>query len=135
MQVSQKQFKKRNAILAYLQQTKAHPSADMVYDHLKKEIPDLSLGTVYRNLALFRQQGAVISVGTVDGVERFDGNTAPHVHFICTGCHAVLDMPDLHVPDELSAQAQQQIGGQVEQCSLTFTGLCRGCAQPKSTEI
>lgn len=135
MQTSQKQFKKRNAILAYLRQTKSHPSADMVYDHLKKEIPDLSLGTVYRNLALFRQQGAVISVGTVDGVERFDGNTAPHVHFICTGCHAVLDMPELQVPEALAAQVQMQIGGQVEQCSLTFTGLCRMCAHPQSSEI
>lgn len=135
MQTSQKQFKKRNAILAYLRQTKSHPSADMVYDHLKKEIPDLSLGTVYRNLALFRQQGAVASLGTVGGVERFDGNTAPHVHFICTGCQAVLDMPELQVPEALTAQAQLQIGGQVEQCSLTFSGLCRACAHPQNAEI
>ncbi len=131
MQTCQKQFKKRNAILTYLQQSKAHPSADMVYDHLKKEIPDLSLGTVYRNLSLFRQQGAVASLGTVGGVERFDGNTSPHVHFICTGCHAVVDMPALQVPAVLADEAQAQIGGRVNQCTLTFTGLCHTCCVEK----
>ena len=71
-----KQFRKRNAILAYLKETKEHPSAEMVFTHLKPEIPDLSLGTVYRNLTKFREQGDIISLGAVNGVERFDGNNA-----------------------------------------------------------
>ena len=68
-----KHFRKRDAILAYLRQTDQHPSAETVYANLKTQIPDLSLGTVYRNLSLFKQQGLIVSLGSVDGVERYDG--------------------------------------------------------------
>ena len=129
-----KQFRKRNAILSYLQSTKSHPSADMVYADLKKTIPDLSLGTVYRNLAMFRQQGIIASLGTVNGVERFDGNTAPHVHFVCSGCSAVMDMPQLEVPVQMICAVQDRIGGVVESCQLSFSGLCKECYQVKEGE-
>ena len=87
-----KTFRKRNAILHCLRSTTSHPSAEALYQLLQKEHPDISLATVYRNLALFKSQGLAVSVGTVDGIERFDGNTEPHVHFICTGCGAVQDL-------------------------------------------
>ena len=80
-----KQFRKRNAILACLRGTTCHPSAEKLYQMLQQEHPDISLATVYRNLALFKSQGLIASVATVDGVERFDGNIEPHVHFICSG--------------------------------------------------
>ena len=124
---STKYFRKRDAILTYLQGTTAHPSAEMVYADLKQQIPDLSLGTVYRNLNLFKDQGMAISVGTVKGVERFDGNTRPHVHFFCTDCGAVLDLPQMEVPQQLVSTAADQIGGTVDQCQMTFTGRCRDC--------
>ena len=89
MEQTVKRFRKRDAILTCLRQTVVHPSADWVFAQLKPEIPDLSLGTVYRNLALFKEQGLIMSLGTVNGVERFDGNTEPHVHFICTECGKV----------------------------------------------
>ena len=122
-----KHFRKRDAILTYLQGTTAHPSAEMVYADLKQQIPDLSLGTVYRNLNLFKEQGLAITVGTVKGVERFDGTVQPHVHFFCTDCGAVLDLPKMDVPQQLVSTAAGQIGGTVEQCQMTFTGLCRDC--------
>ena len=122
-----KHFRKRDAILAYLRSTDVHPSADMVFAKLKPEIPDLSLGTVYRNLSMFRQQGTIASVGTVNGVERFDGNAHPHVHFICRDCSAVMDMPRMEVPGAMTQTAESQMGGRVESCQLTFTGLCSQC--------
>ena len=124
-----KHFRKRDAILSYLRSTDAHPSADMVFARLKPEIPDLSLGTVYRNLSMFRQQGVIASIGTVNGVERFDGNTVPHVHFVCNDCSAVLDMPELQVPQHMIETAGAQIGGSVATCSLTFTGQCSQCTK------
>ncbi len=129
MTQSTKHFRKRDAIYSYLCSTDTHPSADMVYARLKPEIPDLSLGTVYRNLSMFRQQGVIASLGTVDGVERFDGNTVPHVHFVCNDCSAVLDMPQMEVPRAMMTAAEGQIGGVVAGCSLTFTGQCRHCYQ------
>ena len=129
METTKKNFRKRTAILSFLRQTKDHPSAEMVYNHLKQEIPDLSLGTVYRNLSMFKNQGEIISVGTVNGVERFDGNVEPHVHFICNGCDAVLDLPQIHVPEELNRQVTDATGGVVEMCNLTFTGYCQDCKE------
>ena len=123
-----KQFRKRNAILACLQGTTSHPSAEMVYEMLQKEHPDISLATVYRNLALFKSQGLVCSVATVRGVERFDAMTHPHVHFICSSCDAVIDLPQMEIPESLSAEAEASSGCRVQNCRLTFTGLCGKCA-------
>ncbi len=133
MEGSPKQFRKRNAILAYLKSVDTHPSAEMVFTHLKQEIPDLSLGTVYRNLSLFKNQGLAQSVATVGGVERFDGYTEPHVHFICTSCTSVTDLMELEVPQSLKAAAETSGGGQVETCQLSFTGVCRDCLAGKKT--
>ena len=124
-----KQFRKRNAILAGLRESKAHPSAEELFAILKPQIPDLSLGTVYRNLSLFKEQGLAISVATVSGVERFDGNTAPHVHFICNGCDAVIDLDQMEVPTALREAAAMYCGGKVDGCQLSFSGLCRDCLQ------
>ena len=68
---------KREAILECLRSTTCHPSAEWVYAQLKPRIPDLSLATVYRNLARFRAEGAVQVIGCVDGEDRYDGDTAP----------------------------------------------------------
>ena len=123
-----KQFRKRNAILACLQGTTSHPSAEMVYEMLQKEHPDISLATVYRNLARFKSQGLVNSVATVRGVERFDAMTYPHVHFICSGCDAVMDLPQMEIPENLSAEVESLSGCRIQDCRLTFTGLCEKCA-------
>ena len=120
-----KQFRKRNAILACLRETRCHPSAETLYQMLQKEHPDISLATVYRNLALFKSQGTIASVATVDGIERFDGNTEPHVHFICSGCGAVLDVFQVEQPDY--SGFARFLGCRIDQTQLTFTGLCRDC--------
>ena len=122
-----KRFRKRDAILDYLRQSKAHPSAETIYADLKHQIPDLAMGTVYRNLTLFKEQGLASSVATVRGVERFDGNTEPHVHFICGGCDAVIDLEDMQIPETLNRSAAKCSGGQIAVCQLTFTGTCRNC--------
>ena len=126
-----KHFRKRDAILTYLKNTKAHPSAETIYTDLKPEIADLAMGTVYRNLTLFRQQGLISSIATVSGVERFDANTNPHVHFICTDCDAVIDLEEMQIPDSLQAAASSCCGGRADSCQLSVTGLCRNCYQSK----
>ena len=127
MDATSKNFRKRNAILAYLQDKVTHPSAETIYSDLKQQIPDLSMATVYRNLTKFRQEGLVQCVATVKGVERFDANTDPHVHFICRHCTAVIDLHEMQIPPQLIDQAAAITGGQIDLCSLSFTGLCRDC--------
>lgn len=113
--------KKRDAIYEVLCSTKTHPTAEWIYTKLKPEIPDLSLGTVYRNLSRFKEEGSAICVATVNGQERFDGNTEAHAHFICQCCGSVEDlpkMPDVKYP---------QVAGEIKTCQLNFYGLCLKC--------
>ena len=124
MEQTTKQFKKRNAIYECLCNTDTHPSADMVHEMLHKEHPDISLATVYRNLARFKAEGKIMSVATVRGVERFDANTNPHVHFICSQCDAVIDLHQIPMP---RYNAEECGGCRIESCALTFTGICGSC--------
>ena len=134
MKVSPKHFRKRDAILNCVRTTHTHPSADWVYEHVRTEVPDISLATVYRNLALFKEQGLIASVATVKGVERFDGNTQPHVHFICSECGAVIDIHQLQTPESLRTEAESSIGCSVNACQLSFIGTCGSCLQEKKGE-
>jgi len=124
MQQATRYSPKREAILQCLRSTTCHPSAEWVYAQLKPQIPGLSLATVYRNLARFRSEGAVQVVGSVNGEERYDGNVAPHGHFICRACGAVIDLPTIPVdaPDLKAV-------GREEGYSVTFYGCCNACLE------
>ena len=127
METRSKHFRKRDAILNCVRCTTTHPSAEWVYENVRTQMPDISLATVYRNLSLFKEQGLITSLGTVNGVERFDGNTEPHVHFICTQCGGVQDLPEISVPEELNSAVARSSGGRVDNCQLSFTGICGEC--------
>lgn len=121
--------RKREAILEAIRSTTAHPTAEWIYQQLKPAYPDLSLGTVYRNLAQFRAEGLIISVGVVDGQERYDGNTAPHVHFVCEKCAAVIDIDDLFLDSAQSMAVAEKYGFAVDYQELVFHGTCSQCLQ------
>lgn len=128
MQPIQRYSKKRDAVIETLKATDSHPSAEWIFFQLKELYPDISLGTVYRNLSQLKQQGMIASLGYVAGVERFDGNTTPHVHFVCTQCGKILDLHELQVPQKLCDRAAEETGAHIEHCHLTFNGLCGECA-------
>ena len=111
---------KRDAILKKICSTKSHPTAEWVYGELKGEFPDLSLGTVYRNIAEFKSAGKLVSVGVVAGKDRLDGCVSEHSHFICDACHAVIDI-DI-APRPLAIDA-----GRAERMNLSIHGTCRNC--------
>lgn len=116
---------KREAIFRTIASTKKHPSAMWVYEQLKDEIPNLSLGTVYRNIALFKEQGKIISVATVDGHERIDADVTDHAHFVCECCSSVYDLhSSLLSPVESELKEQ---GFEISRKNLVFHGKCREC--------
>ena len=119
MESTRRQSKKRDAIREILLASYDHPSVEEIYRRLKPDIPDLSLGTVYRNLALFREEGKAMSVATVAGQERFDGRTHPHAHFICEKCGRVDDV-DVVLPETL---VTGEMPGEVRSWALTFYGI------------
>ncbi len=123
---AQRYSKKREAILQVIRSTTSHPSAKWVYEQIQKQYPDISLATVYRNLALFKEEGQVISVAVVDGEERFDADVTPHGHFICEGCGRVEDLHFTHF-SEWEREVEQQTHGKVEYYSILFYGQCPSC--------
>jgi Fur family peroxide stress response transcriptional regulator len=127
-----KHSKKRDEILRIIRSTKDHPGAQWIYEQLKSSIPDLSLGTVYRNISFFRKEGLVASVGVVHGEERFDGETDPHPHLVCGHCGAVMD---LSCPDEgtlkRAAEGFEMQGTVIDYRKTVFYGLCRKCAEDR----
>ena len=125
--------KKREAILTAIRSSDAHPSAEWIYHTLKSTHPDLSLGTVYRNLLFFQQNGTIQSVGVVNGQERFDAVTAPHSHFVCTSCGAVIDLHSVKLDSSLTRAVSEQYGLAVERHELTFYGRCQTCIKQEES--
>ena len=121
--------RKREAILQTLRATKMHPTAEWVYQHLKTAFPDLSMGTVYRNLSLFKQEGLIASVGIVNGQERFDGNITPHTHFVCLNCGIVQDSGPF--PTEEVARVSQKYGVTVLTEQVLYYGYCSDCEEKR----
>lgn len=134
MEKTTRYSKKREAILMALRDTVDHPTAEWLYQKLKPEHPDLSLGTVYRNLTLFREQGLVRSVGVVDGHERFDANPADHPHFVCKYCRAVIDIPAIEDGNQVECAVNETYGFAAEHHDLTVYGVCGNCmhSNPKN---
>ena len=81
-----KYSRQRESIVNFLASRTDHPTAETIYQNIKKEFPNISLGTVYRNLSLLEEIGEIIKISTGVGPDHYDYNTAPHYHFICRGC-------------------------------------------------
>lgn len=120
---------KREAILNAIRATQCHPSAEWIYHALKPAHPDLSMGTVYRNLALFRKLDLIKCVCVVNGQERFDALTSSHSHFVCSRCGAVIDLPGFKLEDGLERAVSEQYKFTVERHELIFYGVCCKCSQ------
>ncbi len=121
--------RKREAILSAIRSTDTHPSADWICAKLRPEYPDLSLGTVYRNIAMFLEDGEIVSVGVVNGEERFDGITAPHSHFICNKCGKIIDVRMAGLDDKMDEAVGDACGVKVFRHELTFRGFCGDCGE------
>ncbi len=119
--------KKRESIKQCLAGTTEHPSAEWVYNQLKPLYPDLSLGTVYRNINQLAEDGEVRCVAVVQDKERYDACTEPHTHIICTRCGRVQDVMGAALPPALAAQVQELSGFKVTFSNLQFAGICKNC--------
>ena len=87
-----KYSRQREMIKDFLMGRRDHPTADMVYSNVKRQNPNISLGTVYRNLTLLADMGEIRRLRLGDGTDHFDGDTSPHYHFICNTCGCVQDL-------------------------------------------
>ena len=127
--------RKREAILEKIQSTTCHPTADWVYQSLKPDYPDLSLGTVYRNIGMFKNEGDIVSVALVAGQERFDGNTEPHGHFVCRQCNLVIDffLPANQFDEIIYSEEIKD--AKIDRMDLTIYGTCKTCIESAKTAV
>lgn len=127
-----KYSRQREAIKNFLATRYDHPTAETVYLNMRDEFPNISLGTVYRNLSLLSEIGEIQKLSTGIGPDRFDGNTCPHYHFICNHCGCVLDLK-VHGLDHINILASQDFDGEIEGHITYFYGKCAECRKKRTT--
>lgn len=122
--------KQRELILNYILNSHEHLTADTIYADLKKDNPELSLGTVYRNLTKLTEIGAIKKVSLPNQVDKFDKNLDPHAHFICNECGSITD---INIPgiDEFLDKVSKDDGISIRKYDLTLNGTCKKCKNKK----
>lgn len=121
----------RLSVMASLQKRRDHPTAEMIYQEVRRQLPAISFNTVYKTLEILCQKGMVIKVNPLHEVAHYDGETGSHAHLICRQCHRIVDL-DWQAGEFPSLSPDCQHGFQVEYPSLTFWGLCPQCQQHES---
>jgi Fur family ferric uptake transcriptional regulator len=122
----QRNTRQRQVILEELQNLTSHPTAADMYEIVRKRLPRISLGTVYRNLELLAQN-KIIQKLDISGTEaRFDGNPEPHCHIRCVVCGRIGDLHDL-TPDPLGGKSREVNGWQIHGCRIEYEGTCPIC--------
>ena len=121
-----KYSRQRESIKAFLAGRTDHPTADTIYVNIKQQYPNISLGTVYRNLALLESLGEIKKISFGDGAEHFDPNTDPHYHFICRSCGQVSDLP-MKVNTDIERDALLGFDGSIDSHEILFYGTCAYC--------
>lgn len=131
MQPTIKRSRQRDAILAYLRTRTDHPTAEAVYTALRESMPNISLGTVYRNLALLADYGTILRISCDGKVDHFDANTAPHPHFLCEICGRVDDIT-APLPCNPMECISPDFKGIPHSYSLIYYGTCPRCRKTPS---
>jgi len=128
-----KYSRQREMVLKAVSSENIHPTADIIYEKVKRSLPNISLGTVYRNLNLLAEQGMIRKIAMPGGCDRFDQVTEPHYHMICEGCGQVLDIK-LDALEHLEKIIAEETGFQVIGADLLIRGYCGACSQRKEKQ-
>ena len=118
--------KQREAILKILRSNRSHPSADQIYDAVRQQIPNISKGTVYRNLQVLREDGAISELNLNGTLSRYEEKQDKHYHFRCEQCGQVFDLVE-PVNTEIDKKVAERTGFMVSSHQTEFRGLCKDC--------
>ncbi len=126
--LNRKFSRQRELIYNQVKNYPVHPTADEVYTALRKEHPNLSMGTVYRNLNLLSETGMLIKIHIDNSPERFDARTDSHCHMLCERCGRVFDI-ECEAPEGIEERIHEKHGHIITEVSLSFKGICGGCSK------
>lgn len=124
----QRSTRQLDATVRVLVDSRAHPTAEQVYHAVRRELPSVSRGTVYRNLGKLLTAERVRLVHVRDRCARYDARLDPHDHFLCTRCTMLLDVDVRPSGRRHPGRPMHLRGHRVEGCTSTYYGVCRGCA-------
>jgi len=117
----------RKVVLEELKKTTAHPTADELYEAVRRRLPNISLGTVYRNLEILSACGEIQKLDLGEGKKRFDARMDPHYHLRCTQCGRVFDIPYIPLDKEIENRLQGVNNFKVTGIQIHFDGICEEC--------
>ena len=121
-----RETKQREAVLNVVRCANSHPTADWVYEEVKKSIPNISKGTVYRNLKILKERGEISELSVSGTVSRYEGKQENHYHFRCEKCGGVFDLAE-PVDTKLNERIAKDTGFKVYYHQLEFHGICQRC--------
>ena len=123
--------KQRKKILDVLKDTDIHPTADWIYEQVKEDIPNISLGTIYRNLNVLSEMGEIMVLDYGSSYSRYDGNPKNHYHFKCLNCENIFDIDeniDINIAKKLNKKINNNTPHNVSYHRLEFYGTCPNCS-------
>ena len=126
--------RQRLVILQELRKVYNHPSADEVFETVRKVLPHISLGTVYRNLEILSELGEIRKIEISGKLKRFDGNITPHYHLRCLDCQRIDDVPE-HIHFNFTRSLDEATGYAITDHRLEFMGLCPECSEQHSIRL
>lgn len=115
----------RLAIYQALYFTKQHPSAEIIYQQVKKRFPMISLGTVYKTLERFYEVGLIQKVSPITEVARYDANIHPHHHLVCLECQSIQDIEEMLADHKV--ELPEANGFKVMRRQVVLQGYCKDC--------
>ena len=120
--------RQREAILKVVKETNTHPTAEWIYEQVRRNIPTISLGTIYRNLKFLAAENEIMELEILGGPSRFDGNTQIHHHFTCKQCSKILDFTfDKQIESTMIDNISKDTGLKITDHVCEFVGLCSEC--------
>ncbi len=125
-----KSSRQRDLVLRVVRSTRCHPTADWIFEKAREQMSSISLGTVYRNLNLLRDEGKIQELNIEEGSRRYDGDLRDHYHVRCMVCGKVEDVP--HISPRISSDEIEKLTGyQIHGHCLEFRGICSECDKSK----
>ena len=114
----------KKIILDYLKSVKTHPTAEDIYFSVKKKLPQISRGTVYRNLKILREKGKILEIPSV--ISHYDADISSHAHFVCQKCDKIFDIFDVCRECKIIKKKRIKLG-KIQGYNLNFYGICKNC--------
>ena len=120
-----RETKQRRVVYETIKQTHSHPTADWIFEKVRSKLPKVSLGTVYRNLNVLKNEGLVREIYGNDRRAHFDADTSKHAHFICSTCDQIIDVRGIKNIDWRTLK--DLVGCEVDDQDVVFSGRCPAC--------